>query len=158
MHELKRKERLLLSHFRQNARESLTTISKKTHVPVSTIFDKLRHYESNFIKKHTTLVDFAKLGYMTRANVMLKVALEHRDFLKQYLMKHNHVNSLFKVNNGYDFLAELVFHHIKDLEDFLESLEAKYKIKEKTVFYIIEDICREEFMAKPDLVNLEIAA
>jgi len=124
-------------------------------VPVSTIFDKLKQYERSFVKKHTTLLDFAELGYLTRANVMLKVALEHREPMKEFLMKNEHVNSLFKVNNGYDFLTELVFKHIKDLEDFLEMLERKYTVKEKTVFYIIEDICREEFMAKPDLVELE---
>lgn len=155
MQELKSKERLLLSHFRRNARESLTTISRETQVPVSTIFDKLKHYEAQFIRKHTTLIDFAKLGYMTRANVMLKVAVEHRDVVRNYLLKHENVNSLFKINNGYDYLAELVFHHLKDLEDFLETLEQKYTITEKTVFYIIEDICREEFLAKPNLLRLE---
>jgi len=157
MLELKPKEKVLLSHFRHNARESLTTISRRTHVPVSTIFDKLKHYEHSFIKKHTTLIDFSKLGYMTRANVLLKVAVEHREHVKLYLLKHEHVNSLFKVNNGYDFLAEMVFQHIKDLEDFLEALESKYKVLGKNVFYIIEDICREEFMAKPELVGLEMA-
>ena len=153
--ELKLKERVLLSHFRKNARESLTTISRRTRVPVSTIFDKLKHYERSFIKKHTTLLDFSALGYLTRANVLLKVSLEHRQPLKEFLMKHEHVNSLFKVNNGYDFLAEMVFKHIKDLEDFLEMLEGKYHVLDKTVFYVIEDICREEFMAKPELVALE---
>ncbi len=153
--ELKTKERVLLSHFRRNARESLTTISKETRVPVSTIFDKLRHYEQSFIRKHTTIIDFAKLGYMTRANVLIKVAVEHRDVLKGFLVKHDNVNSLFKVNNGYDYLTELVFQHIKELEDFLETLETKYKVLDKNVFYIIEDICREEFLAKPDLVRFE---
>ncbi len=155
MHELKGKELLLLSHFRRNARESLTMISRRTRVPVSTIFDKLKHYEEGIIRRHTTLIDFSRLGYLTRANVLLKVAVEHREHVKQHLLKHEHVNSLFKVNNGYDFLAEMVFRHIKDLEDFLEALEQKYKVLEKNVFYIIEDICREEFMAKPDLVKLE---
>ncbi len=156
MLELKSKERILLSHFRRNARESLTTISRETRVPVSTVFDKLKHYEQSFIRKHTTLVDFSKLGYQTRANVMLKVAVEQRNALKEHLLRCEHVNSLFKVNNGYDFLVEMVFRHIKDLEDFLEALERKYTISEKTVFYIIEDICREEFLAKPDLVSLDL--
>jgi DNA-binding Lrp family transcriptional regulator len=153
--ELKGRERLLLSHFRRNARESLTNISRETRVPVSTIFDKLKHYERQFIRKHTTLVDFSKLGYMTRAEVMLKVAVEHREAMRAYLLKHQSVNSLFKINNGYDFLAEMVFKHLKDLEDFLEQLEQRYKVTEKTVFYVIEDICREEFMAKPDMLQLE---
>lgn len=156
MIELKGKERLLLSHFRRNARASLTAISRRTRVPVSTIFDKLKHYEQSFIKKHATLIDFSKLGFLTRANVLLKVAVEHRPLVKEFLMKHDHVNSLFKVNNGFDFLAELVFQHIKDLEDFLEMLESKYQVLDKNVFYIIEDICREEFMAKPELVELEV--
>jgi len=156
MFELKAKERVLLSHFRRNARESLTTISRSTRVPVSTVFDKLKHYEQSFINKHTTLVDFAKLGYMTRANVMLKVSVDHRNAVRDYLLKHESVNSLFKINNGYDYLAELIFHHVKDLEDFLEALEGKYDIAEKTVFYVIEDLCREEFLAKPELAKLEV--
>jgi len=154
MQELKVKEKILLSHFRQNARISLTTISRRTKMPVSTIFDKLKHYEQSFIRKHTTLVDFSKLGYLTRAEVMLKVSFDHRPQLKAFLLKHENVNTLFKVNNGYDFLAEVVFRHIKELEDFLELLERKYAIQEKTVYYVIEDICREEFMAKPELVAL----
>jgi DNA-binding Lrp family transcriptional regulator len=158
VHELKGKERVLLSHFRRNARESLTTISRLTKVPVSTIFDKLRHYERSFIKKHTTLIDFTQLGYMTRANVMLKVAVEHREQVRVFLLKNPSVNSLFKVNNGYDYLAELVFKHIKELEDFLEALEAKYRIQQKTIFYVIEDICREEFMAKPEMIPVETIA
>lgn len=156
--ELSGKELVLLSHFRRNARESLTKISRVTRVPVSTIYDKLKHYEMDFVKKHTTLIDFTKLGYMTRANVMLKVAMEDRNALKEYLLKHEHVNSLFKVNNGYDYLAELVFKHIKDLEDFLEQVEAKYVIANKIVFYVIEDLCREEFMAKPELIKMEVMA
>ncbi len=155
MRELKKKEKMLLSHFRRNARESLTTISRRTKVPVSTIFDRLKHYEQSFIKKHTTLLDFSKLGYLTRAEVMLKVAYDQREALKQFLLKHEHVNTLFKVNNGFDFLAELIFRHMKELEDFLEKLEQKYTVKEKMVYYIIEDICREEFLAKPELVKLE---
>ncbi len=154
--ELKTKERIVLSHFRKNARESLTRISRSTRIPVSTIFDKLRYYEQTIIKKHTTLVDFAKLGYMTRANVLLKVSVDQREALKNHLLKQEHVNSLFKVNNGYDFLAEVVFPHIKDMEDFLEQLETKYHIIAKTVFYIIEDLCREEFLAKPELLQIGV--
>lgn len=155
MLELKRKEKMLLSHFRCNARESLTSISRRTSIPVSTIFDKLRQYERQFIRRHTTLLDFAKLGYLTRANVMLKAGVDHRDALREFLMKHDHVNSLFKINNGYDFLVEVIFHHLKDMEDFLELLENKYHVIGKTVFYVIEDICRESFMADPEMVKLE---
>jgi hypothetical protein len=46
-------------------------------------------------------------------------------------------------------MIEGIFKHIKDLEDFMEILEEKFPIKSKQVFYIIDDIKREEFMADP---------
>lgn len=155
MFELKQKERVLLSYFRHNARESLTAISRQTRMPVSTIFDKLKHYEQNFIKKHTTLIDFSKLGYLTRAKVLIKFRVDHRNSAKEFLLKHENVNSLYKVNNGFDYLVEIVFHHIRELEDFLEDLEMKYEVVSKNVFYIIEELSREKFMADPALVKLK---
>jgi DNA-binding Lrp family transcriptional regulator len=149
MLELKEKEKEVLRHFRKNAREALTLISRKTNVPVSTIFDKLKRYEEQFIKKHTTLIDFQKLGYMTRANILLKANMKGREALKKHLLDHKNV-SLYKINNGYDYLAEVIFHHIKDLEDFIETLETEHTITNKNVYYIIEDICKEEFMAKAE--------
>ncbi|HIJ01446.1 TPA: hypothetical protein HA363_02255, partial [Candidatus Woesearchaeota archaeon] len=58
-----KKDVLLMSFFRNNARENLTRISRITRIPVSTIFDKLRDYEKELVKKHTTLLDFRKLGF-----------------------------------------------------------------------------------------------
>ena len=39
------KEQLILSQFRRNARENLTTTSKRIHIPISTIYDRLKKYE-----------------------------------------------------------------------------------------------------------------
>lgn len=151
--ELKPKEQLLLSHFRQNARESLTRISRRTHVPVSTIFDRLKQYEQKYIMKHTTLLDFARMGFSVRANLLLRVGVDHRDLVKQFLIRHDHVNSLFKINNGFDFQAEVIFNNIKDLEEFIEAIERKYEILEKNVYFVIDDICREQFLANPELIH-----
>jgi DNA-binding Lrp family transcriptional regulator len=149
-----KKDLLIVSNLRRNARETLTNMSKATHIPISTIYDKLRLHEGGLIKKHTCLLDYNKLGYSTRANVMLRVDKPDREALKVYLVKHNNVNSVSKINNNYDFMAEMVFREIKELEDFLETLEDRFKIKAKQVFYIIEDIKREEFLAEPELLSV----
>jgi len=151
----KNNELLLLSHFRRNARESLTKISRKTSIPVSTIFDRLKSYENGLIKKHTVLLDFNKLGYMARANAMLQLSSESRVAAKEFLLKNNVVNSLYKINNGFDYFVELICKDMKELEQFLEDLEQKFQIKQKMVFYIIEDLAREKFMTEPDLIRLE---
>jgi len=149
-----KKDLLIVSNLRRNARETLTNMSKATRIPISTIYDKLRLHEGGLIKKHTCLLDYNKLGYPTRANVMLRVDKPDREALKGFLVKHNNVNSVLKINNNYDFMAEMVFREIKELEDFLETLEDRFKIKAKQVFYIIEDIKREEFLAAPELLSL----
>jgi len=151
---LSKKEMELLCHMRANARQRLTSISRTMQTPVSTLFDKLRIQERKYIKKYTTLIDFDKLGFNTVAKIVLKVKKEDRDAVRDYLIKHQNVNSFLKINNGYDFMAEVVFRHIKELEDFIENLERKFSIKSNQVYYIIDDIKRECFMDSPMALDL----
>ncbi|MFH1589332.1 MAG: Lrp/AsnC family transcriptional regulator [archaeon] len=148
-----KKDIVFLTHLRNNARETLTMISKKTRIPISTLYDRLKTHENDVITKHTTLIDFAKLGFLCKANITIKVDIEDRDAVKNYLTCQNSVNSLFKINNGYDFLIEGVFKHVKEMEDFMELLERKFKVLEKNVYYIIEDIKRESFMSEPIMIE-----
>jgi DNA-binding Lrp family transcriptional regulator len=145
----------IISFLRQNARESLTNISKKVKIPISTLYERLKSHEKSIITKHTTLLDFAKLGYMCRANIMLRTAREHREKLGSYLKAHPAINNLYKVNNGYDYLAEGVFTHIKDMEDFLEELEESFPLEEKKTFYLVEDLKREDFLSQDELSQIK---
>lgn len=151
---MKNKDLLLLANLRANARETLTRISRNTRIPISTIFDRLRQHEQNIIKKHTALIDFSKLGFSTRVTLTLKVGKEQRTELKEFLTKHYNVNSVYKINNGFDFLIEGIFRNIKDLEEFIENMDERFKIKSKQIYYIVEDIKREGFLSDPQLVDI----
>lgn len=145
---------MLLTALRKNSRSSLTEISKSIQVPVSTLFDAMKNQTPSFVKKYTCVLDFEKIGFSCRAHVVLRVRKEDREVLKKYLLKHQNVNSVYKINNGYDFLVEAVFKELRGLEEFTETLEARFRIKEKKVYYIIEDIAREMFLA--DEVHTEM--
>lgn len=151
---INKKELLIFSHLRQNGRQTLTRMSKKTNIPISTIYDKLRLHEGNMIKKHTCLLDFHKLGFATSAHVLFKVDKNSKEEMKNYLINHVNVNSLRRVNNNFDFLVEVIFRQLGDLEEFLESLDDKFKIKSKQVFYEIEDLKREGFLAQPNVLEI----
>jgi DNA-binding Lrp family transcriptional regulator len=155
---LRKADLLFLTFLRQNARETLTMISRKTGIPISTLYDKLRQQEKSLIVKHTTLIDFTKLGYNSRANIMLSTKKEDRDKLRSYLKEHSSINSLFKVNNGYDFMAEGIFENVKELEDFIEELEEKFSLLDKKVFFVIEDVKRENFLSRPELLPVKVSA
>jgi len=150
---LSKRDFLLMSFLRQNSRQRLTKMSKQTHVPVSTIYDKLKVFENKFIKKHTSLIDFSKLGFNARANIMLKVKRNDREELKKFLVSSNNINSVYKTNTGYDFMVEGIFRNIKEMEDFLEKIEDKFELEDRKVHYIIEDIKREGFLADPMSVD-----
>ena len=152
MNKLNQKDLKILAHLRKDARMPLTKMSKKIQVPVSTIFDRLKMSESSIITKHTSLLDFTKLGYHTHANIAIKVDSEHKEELKKYLIKHQSTNSVYKINNGYDFLIEGVFKHIKNMEEFIDDLEKRFKITDKKFFFVIEDLKKEEFMSDPMMI------
>ncbi|MBN2458338.1 Lrp/AsnC family transcriptional regulator [Candidatus Woesearchaeota archaeon] len=147
---------MLLSSLRANARDTLTNISKKIKVPVSTIFDRLKLHEKGLIQKHTSIIDFSKLGFSTRANIILKVNKDDKEELRKFLLGNWNINSVVRINNGYDFLAEAVFKNILELEQFCEILDERFRIKSKQIFYIIEDLKREEFLANPTLAAMVI--
>ncbi len=151
------KELMILSQLRKDARMSLTKISRRTQIPVSTIFDKIRMFKHDVITKHTSLIDFNSLGYGTRANMMISVEKEDKEALREFLTKHNNINSVYKINNGFDFMIEGIFKQIKDMEDFMDVMDQKFKVKDKKLYFIIEDIKRESFMSDPDLVTLQNA-
>lgn len=149
---MKEKDIKIITNLRQDARMPLTKMSRITRIPVSTIFDRLKENERSIITKHTTLIDFSKLGYHTRANITIKVDRDDKQKLCEYLSKNNSVNSLYKINNGYDFMIEGIFKQIKDLDDFLEDIEGKFRIQDKKSYFIIQDIKRENFMSNINLV------
>lgn len=151
---MKKTDYLLMTYLRQNARESLTKLSRMTKIPVSTIFDKIRSYERDSVLKHTTLVDFARLGFSTRAKMILKTEKKDRDQLRQHLISHMSVNSVYKINNGYDFLVDGVFRDMREVEDFLEGLEEHFSIRERKTYFVIEDIKKETFMSQPEMVDV----
>ncbi len=146
MTSLSDKDRRIFRELRANARINLTDVADKTGIPVSTVYDRVRHNERIIVKKHTTLLDFTKLGYQARAFIALKVEPKDHAVLMAYLNGNANVNSLWRVNYGYTCVAEVVMPTVAHVEDFLQLLQANFSIVEKHVFNIIDDIKREEFV------------
>ena len=112
----------------------------------------IESFEKRFILRHTALVDFNKLGFTVRSHVSLRVERQDKSKLQNFLLKSVHVNSLYKINNGFDFLVEAIFKEIKELDEFIELLESKFNIIDHREHFIINDIKRESFLAEPNLV------
>lgn len=146
-----KKDWQIIAMLRQNGRLRLTQLARKTGMPVSTLFDKIKRAYAPFLRKCTFLINYDAAGYKSKAYVVFKIK-ERKEELLQYLRKHTNINTLFRVNNGWDILAEIVFPEMKEMEAFLENLEQKYPIMQKEVHYILEEITREAFLTNPELL------
>ncbi len=144
---MKPKDRQILYYMRTNARMNLTTISRKTGIPVSTIFDRIRAQQGGLIRRFTCLLDFKRLGYNIWAKALLKVQPEKRDELRKYLMAHPNVNNVQRINNGYDYSVDFLFTDMKEAEDFMDGLETRFPIVSRNVFHVIDSIVEEKIMA-----------
>ena len=148
------KDTQILSALRKNARASLTKISRETKIPVSTIFERLKNFQKVAIHKYTTLVDFKRFGFTTKAFVILKFDKADKEIAFSILQKSIPINSSYKVNNGYDILLECIFKDIRELEEFFEEFEKKVRIKAKQIFHVIEDLKQQEFLANPEHLKI----
>ncbi|MBW2988216.1 hypothetical protein DRJ48_00200 [Candidatus Woesearchaeota archaeon] len=151
---LKPKELEIIAHLRENARKSLTDISKKTGIPISTIYTKLLTMRGDIIRKHTSLLNFKALGYHTIVLVLLSCDTQQLEKFEHALVCNPNINSVLKLNNEYQFLVEGVFRYIADVDAFLENLEKRFRITKRKILYIVHELKRESFLASPKDLHL----
>ncbi len=140
---LSEKETKLLKHLRENSRESLTSISAKTGIPVSTLFDVLKKLESGVIIKHVPLLDFSKIGYNIRVNFAINS--KNNSKMREFLANHRNVNSLSSlIDNNFSIFAECLFKNLKEMSDFKDSL-SRFEVTNISENFIVEELKKEDF-------------
>jgi len=136
----------ILSNLRDNSRETLTRISRKTRIPVSTIFERLKTYNNNVVKKYTSLINFEKLGYKTKAHILIKPWPETKEKVEEFLQKNKNVNSLFRVSTNFEYLAEVICTDMQELHNLLAKLD-NLRLEQKEVLFVIDELKREDFLS-----------
>jgi DNA-binding Lrp family transcriptional regulator len=147
---LNRTDLLVVSCLRKDARMKLTEMSKLTRVPVSTLFDRIRSMEGRTLLKHTAILRFEAIGFPVKAMVVLAAKRGDREILAGILKSHPNVNSIFRINNGWHFLVEAVFPGVREAEDFVSGIEAKVRLKDRSVHFVVEDLAREKLLSCPE--------
>jgi len=132
----------LIKCLRQNSRDSLTNISKRIKVPISTVHDRIKTSERKFIKKYTSIVDFEKLGFLLRTKILINSKNEK---INEFIAKNKNINSVFELQGNYNLLLDCVFKDNKDFNSFINKLSL-LPIHSKEIYFIVNEIKREEFL------------
>jgi len=144
---------LILSYLRQDSRVNLASISRRTCMPISTIFDRVKKYNSGLITRSTVLIDFRKLGYNLKLTILLKVKPESRDSLRKFLESHFNVNNVYRVNNGFDFIIEGIFKNLLQVQEFEDNL-TQFDVLSMQQYYILEEVKEEGFISEPSMLKM----
>ncbi|MBI2548861.1 Lrp/AsnC family transcriptional regulator [Candidatus Woesearchaeota archaeon] len=135
-------EKILLHYLRNNARISLTEISKRSGIPLSTVFHTLKRLEKKVIARHVSLLDREQLGYPLQ--VYFLVASEEKKALITFLVHHPAINTVVRLLQDYDVMAEAYFKNMKELMSFREQLQ-NFGITHHEEIPIIEELQKESF-------------
>lgn len=143
------KDLKIIAHIRNDARKKVTEISRNMHIPVTTLYDRMRaQQKKGFVKKHTALLDFSKLGFSTKVMLAVSAGEEKREPLSKYLMQHPNVNSLYRVDLGPDFIAEVIFQDSSRLQEFMDYIYLNFKLDDIKAYHISQELKKEEFLTK----------
>ena len=117
---MKQKDIKIIHELRNNARLPLTNMSRKTRIPVSTLYDRIQVQRTVCLKGFTSLIDFAKLGFKHHLFILAK-AFDKQSLL-DFLQLNPNVNTIFKIGNGGDVAVECIFENKKAFDSFENRL------------------------------------
>lgn len=133
----------ILNHLRNNSRARVTNIAKNLNTPATTIYDRLRSLENKVIKKHTTLIDYSKLGYNQNSFVKIK---QNSKELSDYLCNHKNVNSIYKTNYHREIIFQTIFKNHEQFYLFIEELKNRFKFSDIIIDHIDDVLKIESFL------------
>lgn len=139
--QLNEKQLRIFCELRKDSRKTLKEISTATNLPVSTVFEHLRRFEKKFEPRYAALLDYNKLR-LIRANFIINC--KDKKAVRDFLNKSRFANSVFRINNNFDFFVEAAFFDMAQFEDFYDELN-RLKAKTKT-YFVIETLKKEGFM------------
>lgn len=138
-----KKDLMLLDLIRDNSRKSMPEMSRGVRLPLKFAFRRFRYLQKTVIKKFVCLINFDAIGYPHRIGLWIKCG--NRAGAENFFLKHPMVNSLFHINKDYDFLVEAFFRDLRELEEFINELEA-FEPKNVGMYHLVEELKKEGFL------------
>jgi len=136
---------IILSVLRRNARMSFLEISKSTGLNVSTLMKNVKDLSKELIKKYSCIVDFSKLGFKFNVIFLVKASKEKRVEISKLLEQPN-VNNAYKVNDDFNYYIEAVFPDVNSYDNFKRALKSCSDCLLE--FFVVEEIIKEGFLEK----------
>ena len=115
-------DKKILNALSENARTSISTISKKTGIPNSTISNRIHKLEeNNTIEQYTTIFNPEKIGVNITALIIIQTETEKHENVEIELPKLEQVNQVYSISGEYDILIKVWAKNLEELNDIINS-------------------------------------
>lgn len=139
------KDKKIIEVLQKNARETTTSIEKKTGIPRDSV-----KYRINRLKKYGIILSFhtrinpAKLGYpmyVAMGITLYNLSEEREKQLKNFLVNHPKIVYVAKMSGKWDYFIGVCCKDFKELDFVTREIRKKFskEIKEYDVSTVIEE-------------------
>tara|TARA_Y100000310_G_C20519410_1_gene732902 strand:- start:387 stop:938 length:552 start_codon:yes stop_codon:yes gene_type:complete len=133
----------IIDVLKQNSRESIKEIAKKTKIRPSTVHQRIHKLvENKTIEKFTIKLDNKAAG--ENFIVFMLVKGSTTDYLDKNFLNSNHVKEVFGITGEYDLLAKLKFNDVEEFNDFILDFRKNKKDIQSTLTMIATTNLKEE--------------
>lgn len=143
MHDLGHKDYIILSKLSDNARTSVTDISRHTGLGIDSVIYRKKTRNNNIIYGYRVVIDESMLGFEKYKLLvkMIKIGDETKISLLGFLKLDPATQYIKSCVGEWDFSITIIVHTTKELKQFIERLEARMEdnIASYTILPLFEE-------------------
>ena len=142
--ELDNKDLKIIEILKNNAREPIKDIAKKTAIRPSTVHQRIqRLIKHNIIEKFTIRLNDKSVGENFIAFMLIKGTTS--DYINNKFLNNKNVKEVFGVTGEYDVLVKLKFMDVEEFNGFLINFRKDMKGIQSTLTMVGTANIKEEF-------------
>ncbi len=142
-----KKDKKIIKCLKDDARASTQEISKKTMIPITTVYNRIKKMiESGIIKNYTVVLDQDKIGKSLPAYVLITVDKEELkegsfdyDQLARQIKNMPEVEEALSITGVYDLMLKARLENVSQLNEFLVKLRKVQGIEKTQTGVILSE-------------------
>ena len=140
---LQPKDEKIIEALQENARLGVKQVARKTGIPITTVFNRIRNLESKgIIKGYKLEIDRKKLGKEIEAYILINIAYTselHQDEFSLELKSLPEVDECYVISGATNILVKVSTQDIDTLNEFIIQNLRKRGVENIATYIIIKE-------------------
>ena len=141
--EIDKKDEKILEVLRQNSREPIKDIARRTDIRPSTVHQRIQKLIKNkVIEKFTIKLDNKAVG--ENFIVLMLVKGSTSEYIDKNFLNNKHVKEVFGITGEHDVFIKLKFENVEEFNEFILNFRKNRKEIQATLTMVVTANMKEE--------------